>query len=282
LVALGTRVARFVRDRPNQQLVTVLSVPKRDFAAALIGCGWVMAAEAPILGDPLETLRSITSGTPIRVVTEREVITGLFWSLDEARDPPRVRFAGSTWLADHFQALAVLPELGAPERIPRPQPGSLGQLAHLDQDWEARLAAPATDLAIVGTVAWLKEDFKAHLNRDGGGTAPTLIRDLLLPNTGRLATWFTRVYPSARLAELVPLPKDLRSVILDGAAAVKYVAEMEAPALICILDRSVADETAAEMLVQLRNTRGEPISIQHDLGWRAPTGIEALAFTVPL
>ena len=42
------------------------------------------------------------------------------------------------------------------------------------------------------------------------------------------------------------------------------MAEVEAPVVICILDRSVADETAAEMVVQLRNSRGEPISLDED------------------
>ena len=61
-----------------------------------------------------------------------------------------------------------------------------------------------------------------------------------------------------------------------------YLAEIEAPVVIVILDRSVTDETASEIVVQLRNTRGEPLSVSGDLGWRPPAGIEALAFTVPL
>lgn len=282
LLALGTRVARFISNHPERQLVIAISVPNRDFAAALIGCGWVMASKVPVLPDPLETLRSIVPGTPLRAVNDQNVITGFFSSLNESTNPPRIRFAGSTWLTDRFRALAVLPELDAPERTSRPQFGSVGRLAHLDQDWDARLAAPAADLAIVGTVAWLKEDFNAGLSCEGDGMTAAPIRDLLLPDIGRVATWFTRIYSSARLAEHLPLPAKVRCVILDGGAAIKYIAEIEAPALICILDRSVADETAAEILVQFRNTRGEPISIQEDLGWHAPTGVEALAFTAAL
>lgn len=282
LLTLGTRAARFIGDHPERQLVVAISVPSRDFAAALIGCGWVMASEAATLPDPLETLRSIGPGTPLRVVNDQHVISEFFSSLNESANPPRAQFSRSTWRTDRFRALAVLPELEAPEKTLRPQFGSVGRFAHLDKDWDARLAAPAADLAIVGTVTWLKEDFNAGLSCEGDGMTGTPIRDLLLPNVGRVATWFTRVYSSARLAEHLPLPGNIRSVILDGAAAIKYIAEIEAPALICILDRSVADETAAEILLQLRNTRGEPISIQEDLGWRAPTGVEALAFTAAL
>ena len=155
-------------------------------------------------------------------------------------------------------------------------------MAGIDKDWEARLAAPAADLAIVGTMTWLKEDFAGFLCRECDDGEPTPIVDLLLPNVGNHATWFTRVYASARFAEQLPLPADVRAVILDGAGAIKYLAEVETRVVICILDRSVADETAAEIVVQTRNTRGEPVSVVADLGWRVPAGVEALAFTVAL
>ena len=71
-------------------------------------------------------------------------------------------------------------------------------------------------------------------------------------------------------------------MILDGNGAVKYLAEIEAPVVICVLDRSVADETGAEIVTQLRNSRGEPVSLSGDLGWQPPAAVEALAFTVAL
>ena len=154
-------------------------------------------------------------------------------------------------------------------------------MAGLDAAWDARLAKPAADLAIVGTVAWLNEDFSAYLAKEGDDRPPSTLASLLMPKVGRVATWFTRVLSSARLAEQLPLPQDLRAVILDGSGAIKYVGEIEAPIAICVLDRSVADEATAEMLMQLRNTRGEPVAMS-ELGWRAPTGVEALAFSVAL
>jgi hypothetical protein len=69
--------------------------------------------------------------------------------------------------------------------------------------------------------------------------------------------------------------------VLDGAGAIRYLAGIETQAVICVIDRSVADESAAETVVQLRNTRGSPVPM-HDLGWQPTLGIEALAFTVPL
>ncbi|MFC4631773.1 hypothetical protein ACFO6V_26265 [Promicromonospora alba] len=210
------------------------------------------------------------------------MITGVFSSLNEATQPPRVQFSGSPWMVDRIRALAPLPEIEQPERTPRPEPGSIEHMARLDLAWDARLALPAADLAIVGTVTWLNEDFEAHIARENDELPSSEIRSLLMPKIGRVATWFTRLYASARLAEHLPLPQDLNAVVLDGNGAIKYLADIEVPVVICVLDRSVVDETSAELLMQLRNTRGEPLSLGDDLGWRPPPGVEALAFTVAL
>jgi len=185
-------------------------------------------------------------------------------------------------MVDGIRALAPISECDRVERAPRPEPGSLERLARLDLAWDARLAKPAADLAIVGTLAWLHQDFEVHLTRENDPPPSRSIGSLLMPKNGRAATWFTRVYASAGLADHLPLPGDVKAVVLDGNGAVKYLAEIEVPVVICILDRSVADETAGELVTQLRNTRGEPLSMAADLGWCPPAGVEALAFMVPL
>lgn len=241
-----------------------------------------MATASPTLPDPLVTLRAITRGTPVRAINAGQIIIGPFWALNEATDPPRAQIGGSMWPVDRFTALAVLDKISSPDRSPRPQPGSVGLWAGLDRTWDARLAKPTADLAILGTLAWLKDDFDAVLSRQGNNMDPTPIRNLLLPDTAGLGTWSTRVYASSRLTEHLPLPEDLRAVILDGSAAIKYIQYIESPVVVCVVDRSVADETAAEIVVQLRNSRGEPVSLPQDLNWHAPAGLEALAFSVPL
>lgn len=280
LLALGTRASRYSSRVDGRQLIIAVSVPKRDLAASLIGCGWILASQAPILTAPLDTLRTLEPGTPIRAVTNGCVVTGTFSWLNETRDPPRAQIAGRTWRVDRIRALARLSEPEEAEKTPRPAPGSIEHMARLDVAWDARLARPAADLAIVGTSTWLNEDFEVFLGRVGD-RRPLSVGSLLQPNIGRVATWYTRIFASARLAERLPLPTDLNAVILDGNGAIKYLTEIETPVAICILDRSVADESAAELLVQMRNTRGEPVAM-NDLGWRPPTGVEALAFTVAL
>lgn len=306
LVALGARASRFAAKESERQLIIAISVPRRDFAAVLIGCGWIMASPSPQLASPLDTLRKLEPQTPVRVVTEEKVISDFFLRLNESVHPPRLQLRGSQWQVPRIRAIAVLNELPAPSHMRRPSPGVLARLARLETTWDARLAAPAADLAVVGTLTWLWQDLKAFVSRPGEPMAIPETRDMrrrragsskeahagedacndlsgaLLPQTKNAATWFTRLYASARFADQPPLPEDVQAVVLDGSGAIKYLTEIEAPVVLCILDRSVADETAAEIVVQLRNTRGERVSIREDLGWCPPAGVEALAFTVAL
>lgn len=309
LLALGTRASRFARTNFGRQLIVAVSVPRRDFAAVLVACGWVMARPAPENRCVMDVIRDLEPGTHVRVVTEREVILDRFTRLDEAASPPRLCLAGSMWFCGSIRALEAVelaPDVEVPARMPRPHTGGLGVLARLDESWDARLAASEADLAIVGARVWLEDDLKAFLDVDGievprsnallndtakaqqkgkaykAGFGHGALLDLVLPELPKSATVFSRIYPASRFAEQLPLPGNLRAVVLDGNGAIRYLGEIEAPVVICVLDRSVADETSAEMIVQMRNTRGEPVAIKEDLGWRAPAGVEALAFTVAL
>lgn len=300
LVALGARASRFNSQSHGRQLIVVISVPQRDFAAALIGCGWVMASPEPKRSDPLEVLRGLQPHTPVRVVTGREVIADYFTRLNETTNPPRAHLGGSQWQVPGIRAVEVLENLPTSARTPRPFPGALGRLARVEESWDSRLASPAADLAIVGTLSWLREELEALVSREDEspipippapgsdakkvGTAPDVgsLGNVLLPHGPKVATWFTRLYASAKFADQFPLPDRIRAVLLDGAGATKYLSQIEVPVVVCILDRSVADETAAELVVQLRNSRGEPISLREELEWTPPAGVEALAFTVAL
>ncbi|WP_197701404.1 hypothetical protein [Micromonospora coxensis] len=240
-------------------------------------------------------------------MTEHKVIVDRFVALNESTTPHRLCLANfSQWQLTHVRELRVLNGPQEPVTTARPHAGALGRMAHLQQTWSSRLASPAADLAIVGTLAWLREELGAFLCAEGEDPDRTTklaydlakasakhkpyrvdvghgsLADVILPKDTKVSTWFTRLYPSSRLEDQLPLPKDLTAVVLDGSSAIKHLAEIEAPVVICILDRSVADEVAAELIVQLRNTRGEPVATREDLGWSQPAGIEALAFTVAL
>lgn len=286
MVALGCRAARHHRKNGGRQLVIAVSVPRRDFAAVLIGCGWVLASEKPELPTPLDTLRKLERGKWVRAVNKRKVLAGAFLSLDESVEPPRARFAGREWTVDKVQALSEIedwePNRGTCSQD-RPEPGSMARMAGLDSVWDAWLARPAADLAIVGTAEWLKEDSSACLTKeDDEDLERSSIGSVLLPRTPKAATWCTRILSAMSLPDRLPLLAALKAVILDGNGAIKWLPDIEAPVVICVLDRSRADEATEEVVLQLRNTRGEPLSLSKDLGWTPPGGVEALGFTVAL
>lgn len=290
LVALGGLASRRMEEMPGHQLIVAVSVPRRDFAAVLVGCGWVLAGSAPHLDAPLEVLRRLSTDSPVRLVVEKEIVSDYFVRIHNVADP-RVVLHNSSWLGSKIRAVAPLPSLEAPVRAPRPRIGSVARLVRLEASWDSRLASPPADLAIVGTRKWLQDDLKASIGVDVESVGDSTnyanseadsIAGLLLPNSEGAATWSTRLFASSRLADQLPLPREVRAAVLDGAGAIKYLTEIEAPLVICILDRAVADDAAGEIVVQLRNVRGEPYSLHEKLGWRPPTGVEALAFTVPL
>jgi len=254
----------------------------------------------------LEILREIAPGTLVRVLTENKVIVDRFTALNESTTPARLCLYNSQWEVPHVRGLRVLDGPEEPVWSARPHAGAIGRMAHFGETWDARLVSPAADLAIVGTLAWLRDELGTFLCREG--ETPDLpkkltddiaraaakrkpyrvdvghgsLADVILPKDTKPSTWSTRLYSSSRLLDQLPLPKDLKAVVLDGNGGIKYLAEVETPVVICILDRSVADETAAELLVQLRNTRGEPVATREAIGWSPPAGVEALAFTVAL
>jgi len=127
---------------------------------------------APSLPPPIEALRELAPGTPVRIVTKGDIRTSVFRSLDEGRRPARVWLDGGGWLVDKINAVSRLPEFDRPERASRPSPGIAEQFAGLDRDWDARLACPPADLAIVGTRAWLLNDGLAYLTVEGRASAP--------------------------------------------------------------------------------------------------------------
>ncbi|MEZ7628299.1 hypothetical protein O3654_04680 [Pauljensenia sp. 20925_1_91] len=287
LVALGARAARYIQAANSRQLVIAVSVPRRDFAAVLIGCGWLLASAKPELPLPLDTLRKLERGQWVRAVNKDKVRVGSFAWLDESGDTPKAHFAGMTCAVDKVRALSEIGEWEILDRDTcsqdRPEPGSMARMGGLDLIWDAWLARPAADLAIIGTKKWLENDLEACLTRENDEDLEhSSIRSLLMPKTTCAATWNTIILPAADLAESLPLPARLNAVILDGNRAIEYLPDVEAPVVICVLDRSRVEDTTEEVIIQWRNNRGEPISLKNDLMWTPPGGVEALGYTVAL
>ena len=78
------------------------------------------------------------------------------------------------------------------------------------------------------------------------------------------------------------LPESCSAAILDRYGAIKYLNDVTVPIVVCIVDRSVADESAAETIIEARHNNSRPVAVVDELHWRPPTAVEALAFTVAL
>jgi hypothetical protein len=288
-VSLGSLLRSQLPSLEGRQLVVAITVPRRDFAAALIGTGWMLKAPVPGLADAMEIFHwaeaSRQAGQPphLRAVTEKNVVVGVFAKLDETKTPPRVTIGGKTRSVDWYKAVAILP--GPCENVENdlPDAGFLGELTKAAETWQHRLAEPPQDLALVGTSKWLLDDLEACIGNGASmTTCGTPLENYVLPVGNKRATWATAVIPSARLSEGSAIPKNCALAILDRYGAIKYLNEIETPIAVCIIDRSVADESAAELVVQARVANSKPVSILDDLRWTPPPGVEALGFTVAL
>jgi hypothetical protein len=290
IVALGAMARRYVEKLNDRQLVIVLSVPRRDFAAVLLGCGWIISAPEPKLRTPEELLATLVPGTPVRAMTNSVVFEDVFEHLTPGAHP-EAHFEKWHWMAPHLTAIAPLANLSEPNRDSAPVLGALGKWrAEFAGSWHNRVVSAEADLALIGTASRLHADLDVRVvphspreNEEAQAVSPhDSIGALLLPRGANSAVSFSTIYSAARLADELPLPSATRAVILDGYGAIKYLAEIEAPFVFSILDRSIANETSAELLVHYRNSRGEPVALTEAIGWRPPPGVEAMAFTTRL
>jgi hypothetical protein len=282
-VALGSLLRGYLPRLESRQLVVALSVPRRDYCAALLGAGWMLSSAAPDLGEPIDVFRAAVPGVVLRAVTDKKIATGAFSRLVADRTAPRVITAGTQLLLDRYKAVAVI-DGGCPAVFGDvPAPGFLAEFTGAAPTWLSRVAAPPMDLALVGTAKWLMEDLEACIgNAAPGGGDGTPLANYVLPISERAATWATEVIPASRLGEGVGIRADCTAAVLDGYGAIKYLNDLTTPILVCIIDRSVADDSAAELVAQARAANSRPVPVRGGLRWEPPAGVEVLAFTVAL
>lgn len=282
-VCLGSLLRRYLAKLDGRQLVVAVSVPRRDYVAALIGSGWMLSSPAPVLEEPLAVFEASDRSTYLRAVTEKLIVTGRFINLEPHASGLRVRTGGKFLPVDRYRAVTVLD--GEWESVVGsvPDGGYLADLTGASASWLERLALPPLDLALVGTSKWLLEDLEALIG-DGSieGASGTTLGTYVLPFEPRAATWSTPIISASRLGEGEVLPESCSAAILDRYGAIKYLNAVTVPIVVCIVDRSVADESAVETIIEARHNNSRPVAVVDELGWRPPAAVEALAFTVPL
>lgn len=280
-VGLGSLLRRYLPTLGGRQLVLAVSVPRRDYVAALIGSGWMLSCPAPVLEEPIAVFEASDRSTYLRAVTDRLIVTGHFTALEPHSSGPRVRTGGKFLPADRYLAVTVLNDDCESTVGGVPSGGYLAELTGASASWLERLAAPPMDLALVGTRKWLLEDLSALVG-DGhsDGASGTPLSTYVLPFEPRAATWSTPIISPSSLAEGEVLPESCAAAILDRYGAIKYLNDVTVPIVVCIVDRSVADESAAETIIEARHNNSRPVEIIDELQWRPPSAVEALAFTV--
>ncbi|KAA9144973.1 hypothetical protein F6B41_05975 [Microbacterium lushaniae] len=283
LISLGSLLRRYLPKLDGRQLVLAISVPRRDYAAALIGAGWMLCSPAPNIQKPIEAFRSADRTKCLRAVTEKIIVTGSFTNLEENRADPRVLTGGKLLPVARYRAVVELDQ-ATPNVVNNvPEPGFLAEFTGAADHWLERLAAPPMDLALVGTAKWLREDLEAIVgNEAAGDSGGARLSNYVLPYGEGAATWSTPIISSARLGEGEKLPESCTAVILDRYGAIKYLNDITVPIVICVIDRSVADESAVETVLEARLSNSRPVSVAADLRWTPPRPIEALGFTVTL
>lgn len=282
-IVLGSRLRAFIPKLAGRQLVLAISVPQRDYAAALIASGWMLSSPAPELADPIDVFRAASQATYLRAVTSNRIHTGEFKWLRAGPEGQRVLVADKVLPVTRYEAVAELDAEVESSHSVLPAPGFLAHVVGASASWTDRMAAPPSDLVLVGTVKWLREDLAACIgNATDPKDVPCPLSNYVLPDDKGTATWSTQVVSAPKLADEAHLVEQHQAAILDGYGAIKYLNDIPAPIVVCVIDRSVADESAAETIMEARSSNSRPVGLKDELYWQPPGGVEALAFTVAL
>ena len=287
LVSCGLSAARYASKLEDKQLVLALSVPQRDYAAALIACGWILGARCPNTSDPRTFLDKVQPGEKICLVTKDKVVAAKYCRIGTSSNGETIVTNEGTRRIDKILAIDVMPDgpsrVDVPCKQARPEPGSLARMAGIASNWDSWLVSLPSDLAIIGTRSWIERELTSCIRKaEDDNIGNNEMQTVLLPKHQRSVVWNTRIVSHVDKGSCLDLPETVSAVILDGNGAIKYLPDLQARIVICVLDRSTATESAEEFIVQYKNTRGAVVSLQDDHGWEMQAGFECAAFEVGL
>ncbi|MFG1953949.1 hypothetical protein [Micromonospora sp. NPDC048830] len=278
LIGLGARLARR-RQRNGWQLVMVVSVPIRDYAALLISAGWVLAQPPTCKGDVLALAGAIQPGTPARMATAQQLVADTFFRIDQSHGEARIHLGGTFWKIGAVHHLAADQTLSAGRfgRRSVTPPGSLIRKTGHGDSWPGDLCASKPTVTVVGVQSRLAPELEMQAGWAGCEGGYDRLRDVLRPDDGAFSA---SAIVSGGRDRFPVMPADTLLAVLDGATAIRWLSEVRTPVVVAVIDRSSADESAAMTVLQRRSI-GEPLAVA-DLGWGAIAGIETLAFEVKI
>lgn len=281
LFGLGVALERVAEKFAGRQLVVGLSVPTREFAAVLIALGWTVRRTGQLARQHRRSdFEAMQLGKHYRVVTKGHVLWGEFRGFDDSRSPARINLAGA-WSVDVLQDYVEAEPIMVGVKQQRPQRGSLSAFTGVTENDDARLLTPRAEVVLVGSERSLREEINSLKVARSDHQDTERIQDLLLPKSEDSATWASELLSVKDLEARLPLNQDNDLVVLDGAAAQKYLWELQTPVVVCVLDRSIASQEAVDQLITLRNTRGKPVQ-ENEISWAPIGAIETLTFALEI
>jgi hypothetical protein len=280
LIALGARLARRHDELANgRQVVVALTLPARDFAAVLIAAGWTLATRFPQPAPARDVVRTLQPGTPVRMVVGGTLIAARFFEATEVGGRPRIRVGSSSWHLDTIDYLAPAPLLSDTRfgRVRLAPPGSMVSRTGHAGSWIAEQCTGSAGSVIIGTKTWLMADMELGIAWGDPTAGFDRLEDILRPDDGRRPSWASAIV-STQLFDSTNLPNEANLSVFDGAGAIQWLADVQTPRAVALVDRGSPDAFATESILQLRSM-GRPVSLD-TIGWAPPGGVEALAFEV--
>ena len=290
LIALGSRASRYINFVESEQVIVVISVPSREFVAALIAYGWVLAKPVRPRMLPLEVIRSAQPGTMMRLVNQGEVVCGRFDRLEcprESATAARVIVSGYKWAVDRLSAAAIVANVPVGDgELRRQKRHSLRNNLYAVDDidlWDCWLANMSEDIAIIGPKKRLMEDLEVSLLRsEEDDVSAGAIRRVVIPNEPDVPVWNTGIFSPSNLSEDSALIGQKQLVILDGSEAISLLEDVSSPLVVCVFDRQKPHQWACDYLRAQKAYSCELIDLAEKVRWTPLPGIEATAFRVKL
>lgn len=219
----------------------------------------------------------IPPGTPARMATTQQLVADMFFGIDYSHGDPRIHLGGTFWKAGVVHYLApdeTMPEdrFGRRRVIPA---GSLIRRTGHGDNWSADLCTSKRTVTVIGVQSHLLPELDIQAGWAGHEGGYDRLYDILRPDDGR-SPFCASAIVSGGSDRLPALPADTLLAVLDGATAIRWLAEIRTPIVVALIDRSSADQSAAMTVLQSRST-SEPVEVAA-LGWAPIAGMEALAF----
>lgn len=290
LVALGSRLSKYINFVESEQVIVVISVPSREFVAALIAYGWVLEKPVRPRMLPLEVIRLAQPGEIVRLVNKEEVVCGRFDRIDclkESGTGARVIVSGHKWAVERLSAAAIVANAPVGDGELRRKKLHLlrNNLSAVDDNdrWDRWLATMSEDIAIIGPKKRLNADLEVSLLRsETDDVSAGAIRRVVIPNEPDAAVWNTGIFSPSNLSEDSAIIGQKQLVILDGSEAISLLEDVSSPLVVCIFDRQKPHQWACDYLRAQKAYSCELIDLAEKVRWTPLPGIEATAFRVKL